>query len=202
MTEEEAAAAAADPDRLIEGEDPGTGHAEDARRWLVIYTELSAYKDALLARTEQAMATMPREAIRDVEQTDLVLIHAERDRIRRRLEFWRQRLRALGGAVEFDEASRLVRHDGGSVRLSKREAQLFGFLLAHPNASFPPRELASAAWRSPVLSAPQVRNYVVRLRRKLTAARAPCDLISDPGVGYSLKWRRAPGEEGASSMAG
>lgn len=189
MTEE--SAAAADPHRLIEGEDPSTAHPEDARRWLVIYSELSAFKDAVLARMDQAMSTMHPEAIKEIQRTDLVVLHHERDRIRQRTEFWRQRLRDLGGAVDFDQVTRVVHHHGGGVRLSKREAQLFGFLLTHPNTSFRPSELASAAWHTPALSAPQVRNYVVRLRRKLSAARAPCDLISDPGVGYTLKWREA-----------
>lgn len=181
-------AAATEPDRLIEGEDPGTTHAEDARRWLVIYGELLGYKDMLLARTKQATAAMQPEAVAEIERTDLEIVRRQRDRIRRRLGFWRRRLRELGGPG-FDEQTRLIQHGGASVRLSRREAELFAFLLAHPGGSFPPRELAAEAWRTPTLSAPQVRNYVVRLRRKLTQTQVPCDLISDPGVGYSLKWR-------------
>jgi hypothetical protein len=33
-----------------------------------------------------------------------------------------------------------------------------------------------------------VRNYVVRLRRKLGGADLPFTLLSEPGTGYSLKW--------------
>jgi DNA-binding response OmpR family regulator len=194
---DDAAAAATEPDRLIEGEDPRTTHAEDARRWLVIYGELLAYKDMLLARTKQATAAMRPEAVAEIERTDLEIVRRQRDRIRRRLAFWRRRLRELGG-VGFDEHSRLIQHEGGTVRLSRREAQLFAFLLTHPGGSFRPEELAAEAWRAPALSAPQVRNYVVRLRRKLTQTQAPCDLISEPGVGYSLKWRGEPRRSAAS----
>lgn len=193
----DAAQAAIDPHHLIDGEDPHTTHAEDARRWLVIYSELLAYKDMVLDRTRRAMATMHPETMSEIERTDVQIVHRERDRVHARLEFWRGRLRELGGAVGFDERTRLIRHGGESVRLSRREAELFGFLLAHPGGSFRPDELAAEAWRTPTLSAPQVRNYVVRLRRKLTETRVPCDLISDPGVGYSLRWRREPAGAGA-----
>jgi DNA-binding response OmpR family regulator len=193
----DAAAAAADAQRLIEGEDPQTTHAEDAQRWLVIYSELFAYKETVLARTRQAMATMRPETISEIQRTDVVILHRERDRVRGRMEFWRERLRELGGGAGFDERTRLIHHGGRSVRLSRREAELFAFLLAHPDNIFRPEELAAEAWRSPALSATQVRNYVVRLRRRLSEAGLPCDLISDPGVGYRVKWRRGPGAAGA-----
>jgi DNA-binding response OmpR family regulator len=189
----EAAANAADAQRLIEGEDPQTMHAEDAQRWLVIYSELFAYKETVLARTQAAMATMRPETISEIERTDVVIMHRERDRVRRRMEFWRQRLRELGGGAGFDERARLIHHGGRSVRLSRREAELFAFFLTHPDGSFRPEELAAEAWRSRALSATQVRNYVVRLRRRLSEAGLPCDLISDPGVGYRLRWRRELG---------
>ena len=38
----DAALAAVDEDRLLDGEDPDTPHAEDERRWLAVYTELLA----------------------------------------------------------------------------------------------------------------------------------------------------------------
>jgi DNA-binding response OmpR family regulator len=192
----EAAAAATDPDRLIEGEDPRTTHAQDARRWLAIYSELLAYKQEVVARTEQAMVTMHPEAMAEIGLTDLQVLLHERDRVSGRLAFWRRRLRELGGAVGFDERTRQIQHDRGSVRLSRREAELFAFLLAHPDGTFRPDELAAEAWRAPALSAPQVRNYVVRLRRKLTEMRVPCDLISDPGVGYRLRCRAPSPVEG------
>jgi DNA-binding response OmpR family regulator len=189
----EAAGAAVDPERLIEGEDPETTHVEDARRWVVVYCELLAYKESLLARTHRAARGLHPESGQEIRRTDIVVLESERDRFRRHLEYWRRRLSDLGGDVGFDAAARLIDYRGGVVRLTRREAELFSYLLTHPGSRFRPKELAAEAWRTPTLSAPQVRNYVVRLRRKLAQAELPYDLISDPGVGYSLKWRETPG---------
>jgi DNA-binding response OmpR family regulator len=183
------AQAAVDTDRLIEGEDPDTRHADDARRWLVVYTELVAYKESVLLRTRQAAEVLGLESAREIRVTDLPLLERERDRFRSRLEFWRGRVRELGSGVGFDEGARLIRHGGGSVRLTRREAELFAFLLTHPDGTFSAPELTAKAWLTPELPPQQVRNYVVRLRRKLASARLPCAVISDPGAGYTLKWR-------------
>jgi DNA-binding response OmpR family regulator len=193
----DAALTAVDSNRLVEGENPDTTHVEDARRWLVVYTELLAYKESVLARTRQAMLLLHPETGQEIGETDVVALESERDRFRGRLEYWRRRLRELGGGVGFDEAARLIDHEGGTVRLSRREAELFAYLLTR-RGSFRPEELAAEAWQSSTLSAPQVRNYIVRLRRKLAQAALPCDLISDPGVGYSLKWRAGPAEQAHS----
>lgn len=183
-----AALAAADEERLLEGEDPTTSHAEDARRWLTVYTELLAQKEAILQRINRAAAQLSSEAGTEIESTDLVLLRAERDRFRRRLEFWRHRVRDLGGGIDFDRKVRLIRHNGQLIQLSRREGELLAFLLEHPGRSFRPQEVTAHAWQATNLSSEQVRNYVVRLRRKLARADLPCTLISEPGRGYSLKW--------------
>ena len=185
---QDAALAAVEEDRLLEGEDPGTTHSEDARRWMSAYTELLAFKEGLLARTRRAVEELGRESAREIATTDLSILIGERDRFRRRLEFWRRRVRDLGGGIDFDYDVRLIRHQGGAIRLSRREAEFLTFLLEHPAQRFTPRELADQAWLAPNLSAEQVRNYVVRLRRKLSGADLPCTLVSEPGTGYSLKW--------------
>jgi DNA-binding winged helix-turn-helix (wHTH) protein len=181
--------AAVDSDRLIEGEDPDTPHAEDARHWLVVYTELVAYKEAVLLRTRQAAEVLGAGSAEEIREIDIPLLERERDRLRNRLEFWRRRVRELGSGVGFDQETRLIRHGGGSVRLTRREAELFAFLLTHPDGTFSAQQLTARAWQTPELSPQQVRNYVVRLRRKLATARLPCAVISDPGAGYTLKWR-------------
>jgi DNA-binding response OmpR family regulator len=188
----DAALASVEPQRLIEGEDPDTTHVEDARHWVVVYSELLAYKESILARTRRAAAGLHPDSAGELRRTDLVVLESERDRFRRRLEYWRGRVRDLGGGVGFDEATRLIDYRGGVVRLTRRETELFAYLLAHPNGRFRPDELAAQAWQTQAPSAPQIRNYVVRLRRKLAHAQLPYDLISDPGVGYSLKWREKP----------
>jgi DNA-binding response OmpR family regulator len=185
---QDAALEAVKEDRLLEGEDPGTLHSEDARRWMSAYTELLAFKEGVLARTLRAVEDLGRDSAREIAATDVSILTDERDRFRRRLEFWQRRVRALGGGIDFDYDVRIIRHQGGAIRLSRREAELLTFLLEHPAKRFTPRELADEAWLAPNLSAEQVRNYVVRLRRKLSGADLPCTLISEPGTGYSLKW--------------
>ncbi|MBJ7599450.1 MAG: hypothetical protein DLM67_22835 [Candidatus Nephthysia bennettiae] len=184
----EAAHAAVDQDRLLEGENPETSHPEDARRWLVVYGELLAYKESVLERTLQAVERYAPEAAAELEQTDVPILREERDRFRRRLDYWQARVRELGGGLDYDPGVRTIRHRDQAVRLSRREAELLSFLLEHPGQRFSPRELAARAWLAPNLSSEQVRNYVVRLRRKLTGADLPCTLVSEPGTGYSLKW--------------
>lgn len=184
----EVAQAAVDHDRLLEGENPETAHAEDARRWLVVYGELLAYKESVLERTMRTVDSAAPEAAAEITRTDVPIISEERDRFRRRLDYWQRRVRELGGGLDFDPMLRMIRHGGQAVRLSRREAELLSFLLEHPGQRFAPRDLAARAWLAPRLSSEQVRNYVVRLRRKLTGASLPCTLVSEPGAGYSLKW--------------
>jgi DNA-binding response OmpR family regulator len=184
----EIAQAAVDQERLLEGENPQTQHPEDARRWLAVYSELFAYKEGVIARTHRAVEQLAPEAAAEIERTDLPILFEERDRFRRRLHYWQQRVRQLGGGIDFDHEVRIIRHGGRSIRLSRREAELLTYLLEHPGQSFAPRELASRAWLSPGLSSEQVRNYVVRLRRKLSGTDLPFTLVSEPGTGYCLKW--------------
>jgi DNA-binding response OmpR family regulator len=185
---EDAALSAVADDRLLEGEDPRTEHAGDARRWMAAYTELLAYKESVFIRTSRAVDELGKDSAAEIGRTDLSILAEERDRFRRRLSFWQRRVRELGGGIDFDQEVRLIRHEGQAIRLSRREAELLGFLLEHPGKKFTPRELADQAWLAPNLSEEQVRNYVVRLRRKLSGAELPCTLVSEPGTGYSLKW--------------
>lgn len=185
---ENAAMAALADDRLLEGEDPQTEHPADARRWMAAYTELLAYKESVFVRTSRALDELGRDSAKEIARTDLEVLAEERDRFRRRLGFWQRRVRELGGGIDFDREVRLIHHQGQAIRFSRREAELLSFLLEHPGRKFTPRELADGAWLAPNLSQEQVRNYVVRLRRKLAGAELPCTLVSEPGTGYSLKW--------------
>jgi DNA-binding response OmpR family regulator len=155
---------------------------------MAAYTELLAFKQGVLVRTERAVEELGPDSAREIATTDMSILIDERDRFRRRLEFWQRRVRDLGGGIDFNYDVRIIRHQGGAIRLSRREAELLTFLLEHPAQSFTPRELADRAWLAPNLSAEQVRNYVVRLRRKLSGTDLPCTLISEPGTGYSMKW--------------
>jgi len=87
-----AAQAAVDPDRLLEGEDPDTPHPEEARHWIEAYTELLTFKERAVATAHQSLAEMPEVGILlEATRTDFVVLEAERDRLRRRLEFWKRR---------------------------------------------------------------------------------------------------------------
>jgi hypothetical protein len=70
-------------ERLLEGEDPGTTHADDARHWISIYAELLTFKDD----------AMEREPSRE----DVQLIEGQQRRYRHRLQFWHDRERLLQG---------------------------------------------------------------------------------------------------------
>lgn len=100
MAEDEviqAAQAAADADRLLDGEDPGTASVDDARHWLRVYEDLVVFKREVLQVTEDHLARMDGAAVREVEQTDLVVLRREAERLQRRLDFWGRRAAALGG---------------------------------------------------------------------------------------------------------
>jgi len=87
-----AAREAVDPDRLLEGEDPASPHPEEARRWIEVYTELLTFKERALATAHEGLAKMPEaDARREAVRTDFSVLEAERDRLRRRLEFWKKR---------------------------------------------------------------------------------------------------------------
>ena len=55
---EHAADHAINEDRLLDGEDLGTPYADDVAHWIAAYSELIAYKESLIAKSKQEMATM------------------------------------------------------------------------------------------------------------------------------------------------
>ena len=95
--EKRASAHAVDPDRLLDGEDPTTRYVEDAAHWITVYSELLLFKERLVDTADEALRNMTELLARDeVSSTDLVVLTAERDRLRRRLEYWKERQRELG----------------------------------------------------------------------------------------------------------
>jgi hypothetical protein len=86
---EDAADRAVSEDRLLDGEDPRTQHLDDVEHWISAYSELIAYKETLIAKTQQEAATMVNEsAFEETEAVDLTLLQRELDNYRRRLRFW------------------------------------------------------------------------------------------------------------------
>ncbi len=87
--------------------------------------------------------------------------------------------------VTFDAVRRRVVVGERSVGLTRREWELLTFLLGRANQYARAEELVTGAWGDQA-SVEQLRTYVTRLRRKLKPLRPPFDLISQPGLGYSL----------------
>jgi hypothetical protein len=97
---QEAALDAVQPDRLLPGEDEATTHLDDAGHWLKVYTELYDFKRSLLNVAEARVVTMEGAARTEVEETDLLILIAEAERLERRLRFWDSRYEALRGEPE------------------------------------------------------------------------------------------------------
>lgn len=96
MNPEQAAHESVDPDRLLDGEDPASPFPDDAAHWIRVYQELLDYKTELLATTRRRIEEMDRRAAMEIESTDLLVIGAEANRFRRRLDFWQRRAVELG----------------------------------------------------------------------------------------------------------
>ena len=167
--------------RLLQGENPDTRHATDARRWIGFYGQLLAFNEELLGRLRHDVGDDGGRGL----HVDDRIAEWELSRLRERLSFWQARHRELAG-VDLDEATGVLYGAQGAVALTAREAQLLNFLLQRPGHYFVPSLLAAQAWHDPRLASEQVRSYVVRLRRRLAEARVPCRIDSRRGLGYRL----------------
>ena len=90
-------------DRLLDGEDPDSLYPEDAQHWAGVYGELLSFKEDLLATARHRLALMSQaEAKKEVTGTDIQILEAERERLRRRLDFWETRIAQIerGGGAE------------------------------------------------------------------------------------------------------
>ncbi|HEY8811493.1 MAG TPA: helix-turn-helix domain-containing protein [Candidatus Dormibacteraeota bacterium] len=167
---------------LLQGEDPDTQHAADARRWIAIYSQLLAFNEELLDRLHREVGDDAGQRGLDVDNR---IAEGELTRLRDRLAFWQRRHRELAG-LDVDERAGVLYGADGPIPLTTRESQLLTFLLHRPDRYFAPSALAAQAWHDPRLAAEQVRSYVVRLRRRLAEARVACRIDSRRGLGYML----------------
>lgn len=86
----------ADGDRLLSGEDPNSRQVEDTAHWIAVYSELLVFKERLLESAQRSLLEMTEELARsESANTDITVLAAERDRLRRRLDFWKGRWREL-----------------------------------------------------------------------------------------------------------
>jgi len=68
---------AADPDRLLDGEDPRTRFVEDAAHWVSVYSELVMFKEKLVDSAGAALQVLTEsEALQEVATTDLAVLSA------------------------------------------------------------------------------------------------------------------------------
>ena len=173
--------------RALEGEDLETKRWEDARHWISIYADLLEFKRGILARVRRDIANLPAPA-QKAAATDLKIIETQMQGYQVRLDLWYRRVWELQG-LWVDPTSRVVRHQGGEIALTKREFQLLQFLLDHPHRYFTTSQILGQAWADPALFPEEVRNYVRRLRKILGDLGIPADLVNRPGRGYSLVFR-------------
>jgi hypothetical protein len=91
---EEAAGAAwegADLERPISGEDPESRSLAEARRWIAVYRHLARLEQELFDMLAQMIPSMPAEAQREAEATNLPVLASQLERFRHRLDYWVQR---------------------------------------------------------------------------------------------------------------
>jgi hypothetical protein len=100
LRDERAGEEAADPDRLLPGEDPTSPYPDDADKWIEVYQELLVFKRRLLGVAEEALEGLEdKPARREVIDTDRIVLEAEVNRFERRLEFWEKRRQELDRRV-------------------------------------------------------------------------------------------------------
>lgn len=87
----EAAWEGADLERPIEGENPESGSLKEAERWLSVYHHLVKLETELFDQLARMIPTMPTEAQREAEKTNLPVLASQVERFRHRLDFWQKR---------------------------------------------------------------------------------------------------------------
>lgn len=83
-------------DRLLDGEDPKSTYLDDAAHWITVYSELVLFKERLVDAAQTGMLNMSEALARhEAAEVDLPVLLAERDRLKQRLDFWKERRREL-----------------------------------------------------------------------------------------------------------
>jgi len=85
--------------RLLDGEDPHTAFAEDARLWVRVYEQLFHFKFELLTRTRARIGTMLPAGQKELK-TELAVMLRESERLYERLHYWQVRLKRLSPSPE------------------------------------------------------------------------------------------------------
>jgi hypothetical protein len=89
---------AADPAKLLPGEDPETGDPRDADRWLRTYQNLLSFKEFMLEQTHRTARQTDEGTAAELERTDIPFLEHEQRRLQARRDLWERRLAQLRGA--------------------------------------------------------------------------------------------------------
>ena len=184
------------PDRLLEGENPQSMFARDARHWIGVYREMIVFKDDLLARVSAQVLKLPASAQSDVTENDIHPIEKQLGRYQRRIEYWYARQWELEG-LQIDHGARTITYRERTVGLTRREFQLLIHLISRSPAFVSASQLLVQAWRDASLPEETLRTYVVRLRAKVADLGVPAAIHNRPRRGYALVFEdsdRAMGE--------
>jgi DNA-binding response OmpR family regulator len=173
------------PDRLLEGEDPRSLVAHDARHWIAVYREMISFKDDLLARIGAQLSGLPSSGRQDVVDNDVGLIQEQLDRYQRRIEYWFGRQWELEG-LEIDFVGRTIKYRDRSVSLTKREMQLLVFLVTRSPKFVTANQLLVQAWHDSRLPEESLRTYIGKVRAKLTDLGVGAQIVNRPHKGYAL----------------
>lgn len=87
----------AQPDRVLEGENPATMFKQDARHWIAVYRQMISFKDELLGRIRAQSGSLPPAGRKEVMENEIALIERQLLRYQRRIEFWFARQWELEG---------------------------------------------------------------------------------------------------------
>ncbi len=172
-------------DSLLEGEDPDTQFAQDARHWIAIYRELIAFRSNVLARVRAQVRTLPAAAQAAATAADVPILEEQLVRYRRRLEFWYEKQWQLEGLV-VDPESRTITYRDRFVMLTNREYQLLMTLAGRTSGYSRATQLLVEAWHDAGLPEETLRTYIVRLRTKLAELELPLRIDNRPRQGYAI----------------
>jgi DNA-binding response OmpR family regulator len=149
------------------------------------------FKDQLLARVEDQLLRLPKASQSDVTENDIGLIRNQLERYGRRIEFWYSRQWELEG-LQVDLETRFITYRERSVRLTKRELELFTLLVSRSPQFIPPRQLLVQAWHDSRLPEETLRTYIVRLRSKVAQLGIAAEIVNRPRRGYAVVFAERP----------
>lgn len=172
-------------DRLLEGENPDSPFARDARHWISVYRDMIAFKEDLLGRVRAQILHLPKAARQDVLDNDIGMLEEQLERYLRRLDYWYGRQWHLEG-LQIDAEDRTVTFRERSIALTKREYQLFVLLVSRSPEFVSPSRLLVEAWHDGDLPEETLRTYIARLRTKLAELGATAEIRNRPRRGYAV----------------